>query len=97
MLACVRRGLSVRQGNLKEGLADYPDGSFDCVILAQTLQYLGDQTWVLGEMLRVGAGPLLASPTGATGAAGWSCWPAVASPLRPTYRNRGTTPCAGKR
>ena len=24
MLACVRRGLSVRQGNLQEGLGDYP-------------------------------------------------------------------------
>ena len=54
VLACVRRGLSVRQGNLQEGLADYPDGSFDCVILAQTLQYLDDPVMVLGEMLRVG-------------------------------------------
>ena len=24
VLACVRRGLSVRQGNLEEGLGDYP-------------------------------------------------------------------------
>ncbi len=54
VLACVRRGLSVRQGNLQEGLADYPDKSFDVVILSQTLQFLNDPMMILGEMLRVG-------------------------------------------
>lgn len=54
VLACVRRGLSVRQGNLQEGLADYPDGSFDWVILSQTLPFLNDPAMVLREMLRVG-------------------------------------------
>lgn len=67
VLACVRRGLSVRQGNLQEGLADYPDGSFDCVILAQTLQYLDDPTWVLGEMLRVGRRAIISFPN-------WGYW-----------------------
>jgi methionine biosynthesis protein MetW len=54
VLACVRRGLSVRQGNLQEGLADYPDKSFDIVILSQTLRYLNDPQMIVGEMLRVG-------------------------------------------
>ncbi|MEM7133659.1 MAG: methionine biosynthesis protein MetW [Chloroflexota bacterium] len=54
ILACVRRGLSVRQGNLQEGLADYPDSSFDYVILAQTLPFLDDPAMILNEMLRVG-------------------------------------------
>ncbi len=54
VLACVRRGLSVRQGNLQEGLADYPDKSFDIVILSQTLRYLNDPRMIVGEMLRVG-------------------------------------------
>lgn len=54
VLACVRRGLSVRQGNLQEGLADYPDKSFEVVILSQTLQYLNDPLMILDEMLRVG-------------------------------------------
>ena len=55
MLACVRRGLSVRQGNLEEGLADYPDASFDSVILSQTLPFLNDPAMILSEMLRVGS------------------------------------------
>ncbi len=67
VLACVRRGLSVRQGNLQEGLADYPDGSFDCVILAQTLQYLDDPLMVLSEMLRVGRRAIVSFPN-------WGYW-----------------------
>ena len=54
MLTCVRRGLSVRQGNLQEGLADYPDNSFDVVILSQTLRYLDNPSMIVSEMLRVG-------------------------------------------
>lgn len=54
ILACVRRGLSVRQGNLEEGLADYPNDSFDYVILSQTLPFLDDPAMVIREMLRVG-------------------------------------------
>ncbi|MDQ1300291.1 MAG: hypothetical protein QG637_208 [Chloroflexota bacterium] len=54
MLACVHRGLSVRQGNLQEGLADYPDRSFDFTVLSQTLPFLDDPEMILGEMLRVG-------------------------------------------
>ncbi len=54
VLACVRKGLSVRQGNLEEGLSDYPDGSFDTVILSQTLPYLNNPAFIIREMLRVG-------------------------------------------
>ncbi len=67
VLACVRRGLSVRQGNLQEGLADYPDGSFDVVILSQTLQFLDDPGMILGEMLRVGRLAVVSFPN-------WGNW-----------------------
>lgn len=67
VLACVRRGLSVRQGNLQEGLADYPDGSFDCVIVAQTLQYLDDPVMILSEVLRVGRRAIVSFPN-------WGYW-----------------------
>lgn len=51
---CITRGLSVRQGNIEEGLADYPDGAFDAVVLSQTLAYLVHPAAVVREMLRVG-------------------------------------------
>ncbi len=54
VLACVGKGLSVRQGDLHEGLGDYPDHSFSTVILSQTLPYLNDPLFVIREMLRVG-------------------------------------------
>ena len=34
----IARGVSVYQGDIDEGLADYPDQAFDYVILSQTLQ-----------------------------------------------------------
>ena len=67
VLACVRRGLSVRQGNLQEGLADYPDKNFDVVILSQTLQFLNDPAMILGEMLRVGRLAIVSFPN-------WGHW-----------------------
>jgi methionine biosynthesis protein MetW len=47
-------GLSVYQGDLDEGLADFPDNAFDYVILNQTLQVVKHPLLVLGEMLRIG-------------------------------------------
>ena len=67
VLACVRKGLSVRQGNLHEGLGDYPDASFDTVILSQTLPYLNDPEFILREMLRVGRRAIV-------GFANWGHW-----------------------
>ena len=52
--ACIGRGLSVRQGNIEEGLEDYRDGMFDYVVLSQTLAYLDHPANVVTEMLRVG-------------------------------------------
>jgi methionine biosynthesis protein MetW len=67
VLTCVRRGLSVRQGNLNEGLADYPDASFDYVILSQTLPFLSDPPKILNEMLRVGRQAVVSFPN-------WGYW-----------------------
>ena len=52
--ACIGRGLSVRQGNIDEGLADYSNGAFEFVILSQTLAFLDHPRTVVQEMLRVG-------------------------------------------
>ena len=59
---CVARGLSVRQGNIDEGLHDYPTGSFDYVILSQTLPYIENPRAVLKEMLRVGWQAIVSFP-----------------------------------
>jgi methionine biosynthesis protein MetW len=67
VLACVQRGLSVRQGNLHEGLDDYPDGSFDTIILSQTLPYLNNPAFMIKEMLRVGRRAIVSFPN-------WGHW-----------------------
>jgi methionine biosynthesis protein MetW len=54
VLACISKGLSVFQGDLDEGLKDYPSQSYDYVILNQTLQMLQDPRFILEEMIRVG-------------------------------------------
>jgi len=62
VLACVQRGLSVRQGNLHEGLKDYPDQAFDAVILSHTLPYINDPAGTLRQMLRVGRRAIVTFP-----------------------------------
>src|SRR5262249_4319793 len=62
VLTCVRRGLSVRQGNLQEGLADYPTKSMDTVVLSQTLPFLDNPAKVITEMLRVGKSAIVSFP-----------------------------------
>jgi methionine biosynthesis protein MetW len=58
----IARGVSVYQGDINEGLADYPDGAFDYVILSQTLQETQNPRAVLREMLRVGRRVIVAFP-----------------------------------
>ncbi len=58
----IARGVSVYQGDIDEGLADYPDDAFDYVILSQTLQETHRPLKVLREMLRVGKRAIVAFP-----------------------------------
>ncbi len=58
----IARGVSAFQGNIDEGLADYPDGAFDYVILSQTLQETVYPLRVLREMMRVGRRAIVAFP-----------------------------------
>lgn len=58
----IARGVSVYQGDIDEGLADYPDQAFDYVILSQTLQETLYPRQVLQEMLRVGRRVIVAFP-----------------------------------
>jgi len=58
----IARGVSVFQGDIDQGLADYPDQAFDYVILSQTLQETRHPLRVLREMLRVGRYAIVAFP-----------------------------------
>ncbi|MBZ5626617.1 MAG: methionine biosynthesis protein MetW [Acidobacteriia bacterium] len=58
----IGRGVSVYQGDIDEGLADYPDHAFDYVILSQTLQETLYPRHVLQDMLRVGRRVIVAFP-----------------------------------
>ena len=58
----ISRGVSVYQGDIEEGLADYPDKAFDYVILSQTLQETRAPLDVLTAMLRVGKQAVISFP-----------------------------------
>ncbi len=62
VVECIRKGLSVFQGNLDEGLADYQDNSYDYVILNRTLQVVLKPDYVIKEMLRIGERAIVSFP-----------------------------------
>lgn len=62
IIRSLERGLSVSQGDIDHGLEDFPDQSFDYVILNQTLQVITRPALVLGEMLRVGKHGIVGFP-----------------------------------
>jgi methionine biosynthesis protein MetW len=62
LAAAIARGLSVVEADLDDGLAGYPDESFDVVVLSQTLQVVRHPALVLREMLRVGARGVVSFP-----------------------------------
>jgi methionine biosynthesis protein MetW len=59
---CVARGLSVIQGDADTDLVDYPDDSFDYVILSQTLQATYRPRHVVEQMLRIGRKAVVSFP-----------------------------------
>jgi methionine biosynthesis protein MetW len=59
---CIAKGLSVLQGDINEEILDYPDGTFDCVVLSQTLQQVYDPATLIREMLRVGRRGIVSFP-----------------------------------
>jgi methionine biosynthesis protein MetW len=67
VLACVRNGVTVRQGDLHEELRDYPEHSFETVILSYGLPYLNDPAFIVSNMLRVGKRAVVSFPN-------WGHW-----------------------
>ncbi|HIP39722.1 MAG TPA: methionine biosynthesis protein MetW [Desulfocapsa sulfexigens] len=60
--ACISRGLTVLQGDLKDEVLDYPDGYFDVVILSQTLQQVLQPDRLLKSLARIGKQVIVSFP-----------------------------------
>lgn len=69
---CVEKGLTVFQGDIESGLVDYPDRSFDDVILNQSMQEVRKVDFVIDECLRVGSRVIVGFPNFAHIASRWS-------------------------
>jgi methionine biosynthesis protein MetW len=60
--ACVRRGLSVIQGDADHDLKDYPSDSFDYAVLSQTLQATHQPRQVMEHLVRIGRHAIVSFP-----------------------------------
>ena len=59
---CLNKGLTVIQGNAETELYQFPEQSFDYVVLSQTLQAFYKPDKVLNELLRVGKSVIVSIP-----------------------------------
>ena len=59
---CLTNGLSVMEGDANNDLYDFPDNSFDFVILSQTLQAISKPHIVIRQMLRLGKYAIISFP-----------------------------------
>ena len=59
---CIGKGLTVIEGDAEKDLCQFPDESFDFVILSQTLQAFLNPEKVISELLRVGKKAIVTIP-----------------------------------
>ena len=59
---CIYKGLPVIQGNAETELFQFPNQSFDYVVLSQTLQAFYNPNKVLKELLRIGKSVIVSIP-----------------------------------
>ena len=59
---CLSKGLAVIEGNAENDLEQFPNKSFDYVILSQTLQAFLNPENVINELLRVGSRAIVTIP-----------------------------------
>jgi len=62
VLACVKSGVNVIQGDLERGLSEFESRSFDYVVLSQTLQAVRNSERIVADMLRVGREGIVTFP-----------------------------------
>ena len=59
---CIAKGLTVIEGNAEKDLKQFPEKSFDYVVLSQTLQAFLNPDVVINELLRVGKKAIVTIP-----------------------------------
>ena len=59
---CVKKGLSVIQGDANYDLDDYPDDAFSTVILSQTIQAMIFPDTVIKNLIRIGRRAIISFP-----------------------------------
>ena len=59
---CIKKGLTVIEGDAEKDLAQFPNNSFDFVILSQTLQAFLNPEIIISELLRVGKKAIVTIP-----------------------------------
>jgi len=59
---CIEKGLSVLQGDINEEVLDYPDDTFDYVIVSQTLQQVYEPDQLIKSLLRIGKKGIFSFP-----------------------------------
>tara|TARA_B100000886_G_scaffold330321_1_gene280652 strand:+ start:205 stop:813 length:609 start_codon:yes stop_codon:yes gene_type:complete len=59
---CISKGLTVIEGNAELDLKQFPNNSFDYVVLGQTLQAFVNPELVINELLRVGKKAIVTIP-----------------------------------
>ena len=59
---CIEKGLTVIEGNAEKDLTQFPNKSFDYVVLSQTLQAFFKPDKVLNELLRIGKSVIVSIP-----------------------------------
>jgi methionine biosynthesis protein MetW len=60
--SCIDKGVDVIEQNLDQGLRNFQSGSFDTVLLAQTLQALSKPEQLLDDMMRIGNNGIVTFP-----------------------------------
>ena len=59
---CIKKGLTVIEGNAEMDLQQFPSNSFDYVILSQTLQAFLNPEKVISDLLRIGKTSIVTIP-----------------------------------
>ena len=59
---CIEKGLTIIEGNAEKDLKQFPNKSFDYVILSQTLQAFLSPENVINELLRIGKQAIVTIP-----------------------------------